>query len=329
MHQETDIVGSIIRSAGRRAEPPEEAYRQVFAAASAAFHQKTRRRRDRLWLLYAGAAAAAVLAVALMLRWTPPAAQQEVLATVVRSNGAVEVATGDLWRAAAEARIRLTAGVRLRTPSDGRAALALSSGHSVRLAAGTEVMFDAPGRIYVERGMIYVDSGTQPAAAGIAVVTPAGTARDLGTQFELQVAGSRLRLRVREGSVSIDRAGRSLTGRAGEQLAFDDFGRVSRSTIPRNDDAWRWAEDIAPVPDIEGKSAAELIAWVARETGRELRYESAAVEQRAAIVILHGDIRHLAPADALAAMLATTDLECVLEGATMNVRLRDPLPPRP
>lgn len=329
MHQETDIVASLIRSAGRRTEPPEEAYRQVFAAASDAFRRKAARRRDRLWLLYAGAAAVLVLAVTLMLRWTPPVAQQDVLATVVRSRGAVEVATGDLWRPAAEARIRLTAGVRLRTAADGRAAIALSSGHSVRLAADTEVMFDAPSRIYVGSGLIYVDSGVHPATAGMTVVTPAGTAHDLGTQFELQVAGSRLRLRVREGSVSVDRGGRSLTGRAGEQLAFDDFGRVSRSTIPRDDDAWGWAEDIAPVPDIEGKSAAELIAWVARETGRELRYESAAVEQRAASVILHGDIRHLAPADALAAILATTDLECVVEGATINIRLRDPQPPRP
>jgi ferric-dicitrate binding protein FerR (iron transport regulator) len=329
MSQEPDIVAALIRTAGRRTEPPADAYRRVFAAAQAALRERTTRRRERIGLLAAGVAATLVLAVLLVLRSTPTAPQPDVLATVVRSVGSLEVGAGDAWRHAAASQDRLEAGTRLRTAADGRAALALAGGHSLRLAPGTEILFDAPGRLYVERGAIYVDSGTRPAESGITVVTPAGTARDLGTQFELQVAGTRLRLRVREGRVSVDRGGRSLTGRAGEQLAFDDFGRVSRSTIERDAEAWRWAEEIAPVPDIEGKPASQLIAWVARETGREVRYADATAEARAASVILHGNIRNLAPAEALAAMLATTDLECVLEGATMSIRLRNPQPPRP
>jgi len=53
-----------------------------------------------------------------------------------------------------------------------------------------------------------------------------------------------------------------------------------------------------------------------------LRYESAAVEARAATVILHGNIRHLAPLAALEVMLATTDLEYTLAGDTMEIRAR-------
>ncbi len=89
-------------------------------------------------------------------------------------------------------------------------------------------MLDAPGRLYVRQGTIYVDSGADPVASRLEVVTPAGTARDVGTQFELQVAGAALRLRVREGAVSIDRGGQSLTGGAGEQIAIDVLGGVSR-----------------------------------------------------------------------------------------------------
>ena len=70
-----------------------------------------------------------------------------------------------------------------------------------------------------------------PAQPALEIVTPAGTARDIGTQFELRVAGSALRLRVREGSVSIDRGGRSLTGGAGEQIAIDAQGGISRDAI--------------------------------------------------------------------------------------------------
>jgi ferric-dicitrate binding protein FerR (iron transport regulator) len=329
MEPETDIVESLIRSAGRRIGPPEEAYRQVFAAASSAFREKTSRRRGRTWMIFAGAAATLVFAIGLMLRWTPPVLQRVELAGVERIVGDVEVATGDLWRPLAGSRQRLTAGTRLRTADDGRVALELAGGESLRLAGQSEVMFDAPGRLYLQQGTIYVDSGARPAAARLEVVTPGGTARDLGTQFELQVAGAALRLRVREGIVALDRGGKQLTGQAGEQISIDGLGGVSRARIEPTDPAWQWAESLAPMPDMDGRPAAELIAWVARETGRRLHYESPVVEQRATAVILHGEIRHLPPMAALEAMLATTDLSCVVNGDTMEIRVRSAVPPGP
>ncbi len=329
IEKETDLVESLLQRAGRRIEPPEEAYRQVHAAASAAFREKISRRRDRMWLVSAGAAAVLVLAVTLMMRWTPPSAQQGELARAERLVGGVEVATGDVWRPLAEARVRLSAGMKIRTLDDGRGAFTLAGGESLRLNSGTEIMLDGPGRIYFTRGAIYVDSGARPATQRVEVVTPVGTARDLGTQFELQVTDAALRLRVREGSVSIDRGGQSHTGGAGDQIMIDLLGGVSRDQIAPDSDAWQWAESIAPAPDMDGKPAAELIAWVARETGRQLRYTSEIAEQRAATVILHGNIRHLAPLAALEAMLATTDLEYALRGDTMEIRTRDTLPPDP
>ncbi len=326
MQDESDLVESLMRKAGRRAEPPEDAYRQVLTAATAAFRDKATRRRERLWVFWAGAAAVTVFAIALMFRWTPPSAQRSELARVERAIGNVEQATGDVWQALGDARRPLTTGMKLRTLVGGRVALALAGGGSLRLAAETEVMLDAPGRLYVRHGTIYVDSGARLDSKRLEIVTPAGTARDLGTQFELLVAGAALRLRVREGSVSIDRGGQSLTGGAGEQIAIDGLGSVSRDVIAPNGEAWQWAESIAPVPDLDGRPAAELIAWVARETGRELRYVSPGVEQRAATVILHGNIRNLTPLAALEAMLATTDLEYALQGDTMEIRTRDTPP---
>jgi hypothetical protein len=41
-------------------------------------------------------------------------------------------------------------------------------------------------------------------------------------------------------------------------------------------------------------------------------------------VILHGNIRDLAPLEALDAMLATTDLEYTVDGHTMEIRTRQP-----
>jgi len=326
MQNETDLIESLLRRAGPRSEPPVDAYHQVHAAAITAFRAKTTRRRGRQRVLWAGAAAAAVFAIALMFQWTPPMAVPSELARVERMTGGVEEATGEAWRALGEARTPLKTGMKLRTLAGGRVALALAGGGSLRLDAETEVMLDAPGRVYVRHGTIYVDSGARPGATRLQIVTPAGTARDIGTQFELQVAGSALRLRVREGSVSIDRGGQSLTGGAGEQIAIDALGGISRDVIEPAAAAWQWAESIAPAPDMDGRPAAELIAWAARETGRELRYVSPNAEQRASSVILHGNIRNLTPLAALEAMLATTDLEYALRGDTMEIRTRDTPP---
>ena len=329
METKPDIVESLLSAAGRRVEPPEEAYREVFAAASAAFREQAARRRQRRWLLGTGLAASVALVVALVTQWPAPMPGGRPLAEVERAIGTVELAVNDSWQPLEEGRSSLGTGRRIRTRADGRAALALAGGESLRLAVDTEIMLDAPGRIYVERGMIYVDSGVRPPAARLEIVTPAGTARDLGTQFELYVAGAALRLRVREGQVAIDRGGQSLTGSAGEQIAIDSLGSISRGVIAPDATAWQWAEAIAPTPDMDGKPASILISWVARETGHRLRYESKDAEQRAANVILHGNIRNLPPLAALEAMLATTDLECVLSGDTMEIRTRNPRTPEP
>jgi ferric-dicitrate binding protein FerR (iron transport regulator) len=326
MNQEIDIVESLIRNAGRRVDPPEDAYRQVLVAATDAFHRKSARRRQGRWFALAAAIATLAVASVLMTLRNAPVGRGD-LAVVERLIGSVELAQGEGWGPLDENRGSLRAGRRLRTHADGRAALRLAGGASLRLAGETEVLLDAPGRLYVPGGTIYVDAGDRSGAGQIEVVTPAGTARDLGTQFELQVSGAQLRLRVREGSVSLYRGGRSLVSAAGEQLEIDDFGDVVRGSIEPTSDAWAWAEAVAPVPDVDGRPATQLISWVARETGRRLRYESPAVEERAATVILHGKIRHLPPLAALEAMLATTDLEYVLDGDTMEIRARsDPLP---
>lgn len=315
-----DMVAALIQAAGRRTEPPEDAYRQVLDAAMTALREETRQRRQRTWLI--GAAAAGLAAAALMLlQQRGEVSLQPRVATVVRTIGAVELRSDERWKPLVESGGAIAAGAELRTLAGGGAALSLGGGRSLRLASATEVQFDGPREILLRAGMLYLDNHAS-LGTGFRIGTPLGTVHDVGTQFEVRVGDGVLRLRVREGRVEIERAGQRLTGAAGEQLEIDVLGGVSRSTIATTDPAWQWAEAMAPAPEIDGRPATVLLAWVARETGRRLRYQSQDVEQRAATVILHGNIRHLAPLAALDAMLATTDLEYVLDGDTMEIRAR-------
>lgn len=318
-----DIVASLIRAAGRRTEPPEDAYQQVLTAASAAFREKIAERRGRNWMLLAGAAGVAALTIAFLLQWNATSAQSQV-ARVARVIGAAELAADGGWKPMTESGGALAESARLRTKAGGSVALALDGGASLRLAAATEVQMDGPRRILLRSGTLYLDNAGN-VGAGYQIETPVGTAHDIGTQFELRVADGVLRLRVREGRVEIDRAGEIVSGSAGEQLDIDVLGSVSRSPIAATDTAWQWVETIAPVPDIDGQPVTVLLTWVARETGRNLHYESAVVEARAASVILHGNIQHLAPLAALDVMLATTDLEYALVDDTMEIRVRTEL----
>ncbi len=316
----SDTLAALLKAAGRRQVPPAEAYRATLAAATATWRAKVRRGRQRRALAWAAAAGIVVALGAALLQWQVPASPQAGAVRVARIIGTVQALDGGVWLPVA-GQAAFPAGAQLRTVAGSRAGLLLEGGVSLRLAATTEVQIDSARRVYVSRGTVYLDTGAGRHGRALEVITPAGTARDIGTQFELYVSGAALRLRVREGRVEIDRGGQSYAGAAGEQLAIDSLGRMTRSAIAPDDAGWLWTQGLGPAPDLDGRPATELLAWVARETGRAVRYASPAVQRQAEGVILHGNMSHLAPLEALEVMLATTDLGFVLiDGTTIEVR---------
>jgi hypothetical protein len=99
---------------------------------------------------------------------------------------------------------------------------------------------------------------------------------------------------------------------AGEEIEIYRNGDVRRRALSPHDAQWRWAEGLAVAPDLEGRHLVEFLAWVARQTGRRLRFAEPETEARARTVVLHGRAADLAPLDALELVLSTTDLEYVL-----------------
>lgn len=329
METKPDLVESLLHTAGRRSQPPEAAYRQVLAAATATFRNRAARRRRRLWL--SAAAAAAVLAgIALQMQpWPPPVAPRLAIASVNRVVGTVEWTAGKTWQPLTDPFEELAAGARLRTLAGARAGLLLDAGRSLRLDSLTEVTLATTDHLQLVRGAVYVDSGPAGAGRSFEIATPAGTARELGTRYELRVDDEALRLSVREGQVAIERGRQRVTSTAGQRITIDASGTVFRTAIAANAADWQWTETVTPAPDIDGRPVGELLAWVARETGRRLSYATPQLEQQAGSIILRGNIRHLAPLVALDVMLATTDLEYVLIGDRIEVRARAAIPPQP
>jgi len=311
--EEESGVARLLRAAGGRANPSDELRQAVRTAVHSEWRSAVGRRRLRRTVI-AVAATISVVAIALWVNRAfvePPA---QVVAGVSRSVGDVRSREGlwGSWQAVPDAH-SLRAGESLMTGADGHVAVELRDGVSLRLDHDTRIAFIDAGRIDVSSGAIYIDSGASPGGAdALRVGTPAGIVRHVGTQYEARIVRGGTRIRVREGRVDVMPAeGASQTVRVGEQLLVSGSGSFERGAIAPSDAEWEWVARAAPAFDIDGRPVREFLAWVARETGREVSFASAESEAEASRAVLSGSVEGLAPYEALAAVLPATSLQSV------------------
>jgi ferric-dicitrate binding protein FerR (iron transport regulator) len=312
-HDDSDIA-RVLRASGGRASPTDDMTRAVYEAVHAEWRttvdRQKRQRARRVWL--AAAASIAVAAIALFVGRSFVDTPGELMADVSRSVGVVEVREGESgeWQRAADAR-KLHVGENVHTGADGRVALALRDGVSLRLDHDTNVVLVSADRVDVTSGAVYVDSGAAgPSSAKLQVGTPAGVVRHVGTQYEARVLGGGTRVRVREGRVDVMPAnGPARTLEVGDQILVTGTGVEERSRIEPSDDEWDWASSAAPEFDINGKAVQEFLAWAGRETGLKVVFSSAESAAEARRAVLSGSIAGLGPDEALSAVLSTTSLK--------------------
>jgi len=168
--------------------------REILGGAAAPALRVTRRRTfSRAWLL----AAAAVIAIAMGVIFLRG---ERDLATVIRVQGTVRHAGGGT--AAVGEEVPVGAGLETLGPASA-ASLQFPDGTRVDLNGSTRVSrLDGAGgrRIRVEAGRVTVDTGRP-----LAVETPQGEARVLGTRFTVSVGAGATRLEVNEGKVRLTR----------------------------------------------------------------------------------------------------------------------------
>lgn len=311
-----DFISTLIRNAGPLEEPPSAHYEAVLAATGAAWQRKVRRRRLNR-LVFAMAASALVAAALFGLNTTrhDPAPMRVARADIVL--GEVEVGHGgdSRWAPLSSSGDELSRGSRLRSGPDGAAGLLLGDDLSLRLAADTELLIEDLDRIRLFTGAVYVDTGSDAGAESrIEIVTPAGRVWDVGTQFEVRYLTDTLTLRVREGRVILEREDEQSHGLAGQQIDVDSLGRVTRTAVDTYSPEWQWVQAVAPAPYAHDLTVRELLEWVARETGRSIQFAEPGLATRTSRTVLHGNPHRLRPMEALAVMLATTDLDYTIVG---------------
>jgi ferric-dicitrate binding protein FerR (iron transport regulator) len=214
----------------------------------------------------------------------------------------------------------IEAGSRIRTGTDGRAALRLRDGVELRLDSGTALAFEDATHARLTAGAVYVDAGlgSSPASAAFLLETAVGNVRHLGTQYAARLADGALRVGIREGRVEIAGSGGKVRGEAGERLVLE-HGRVVRSRLAPTADEWEWVAAITPPFEVEGRSVDAFLAWVGRETGRAVVYATPDAARRAREVALRGTVEGLTPDEAVVAVLSTTSLRPSVEAERIFV----------
>lgn len=332
-------AAELLERAGRRPEIPEEDLAAITATARSAWRARwgdQPLRPESRWFRGRGLAAVAGLAAALALaaglgwwwRSLRPGGPPPVVAHLEAVSGAVELAGAGVEAGGPAAGQPLRAGATVVTGGaagpEGRAGLRLASGTIVRLAAESRLVLVSASELELERGTVYLDTGTAaPGGGAVAVWTPLGTARDVGTQFMVRLVSGEagaLAVRVREGAVAVERGGATFRAGAGRELVLHRDGRVERRDAPGYGPAWEWVAAAGPAFDIEGRSVAELLEWVSRETGWRVLYEDPGLAAAAEGVVLHGSMGDLRPEEAPFALLPGAGLEGELRGGILVVR---------
>jgi ferric-dicitrate binding protein FerR (iron transport regulator) len=296
----------VLRAAGRREQPSPETTQAVHEAVRGEWLAVVRQRRQQRYRLASALAASVLIAGFALWLVRPPAGPSEIVGSVARTTGGASVKHGFLRAAQAlgEQQV-LQIGEEVFTDPAGRAALTLRDGTSVRLDHDTRVEFADAQRLVVLAGAVYVDANVL--GGRLRVDTPRGTVRHLGTQYEVRLLGDDIRIRVREGAIELTAQDQSAQrGRAGEELTVSAGGRVERSAISTYGADWDWTGSAAPTIAIDGRPLTEFLAWAGRELGREVVFRFPEDRTLADAVILNGTIDGLSPAQALEAVLETT-----------------------
>ena len=276
-------------------------------AAAPVFPGTVRRRR-----VFAVAASVVMgLAVGVGLWSTRGTAPALIVARVTVVQGVSALKVGDA----------LTVDSRIVT-GEAAVALALPSGLSVRLAPASEAVLESAERLRLDRGRVYVDSGSGAAGDPWVVATGLGDVRHLGTQYLVTIGADGLAVAVREGRIALQpaRSGTAqTTAIAGERLrvAADAPGQIRRTTLSPTDAQWDWVESVPTSLEVEGLTLGGFLVWYRRETAQTVTLDGVDTAIR-----LHGNIAGLTPDEALEAIAAATDLDVRrVEGQTV-VRAR-------
>ncbi len=266
------------------------------------------------WLLPLGVAASAVFAIVLVA--PPEPAPLSVVATVSRVVGSGPLSAEYSQGAA------VYAGTVISTGQNEGLSLLLARSESLRIDQNTQIRVDAADSFTLLGGRVYADTGQFVYRnGGLRIDTEFGVVTDVGTQFSVAATDQLLDIAVREGRVDVQSQSDTFVARMGERLTLVQGEGASVADLDTHDEYWDWVVDLTPTFDMTNKSLLEFLKWAARETGRELQFESNELRMHAMRTDVHGSIDGLTLDEALQQVLSTTAVHYQIEDDKIIIKI--------
>lgn len=334
VNRDDETMAKLLRLAGPRSPIPEDVESRVYdrvhdewRASSeqpestrvyAQVHRQWKKSKPRLgiwrWAMPFAVAATVIMAIAVVMQPPPPVPTYVPVGSIARvvSDDSVGMlpAVGDL----------IYPGERLTTGPGQRMSLLLSNAESLRLDEKTTLVVHSKDEFRLVRGRVYADTGDfMYRNRGLVIDTSMGSVTDVGTQFSVGAADDVIDVAVREGRVDVNRDSEQHIAVAGERLQIHRNDGATVDALATHDPFWDWATSLAPEFDIENKSLLDFLRWAARETGRELVFDSNELRMSAMRTDLHGSVSDFEPLEAVQSVLATTKLKYRIEAGKIVI----------
>jgi ferric-dicitrate binding protein FerR (iron transport regulator) len=321
-----DALEELLRITPVRQRPPAKDAAAIHASVHAAWRQEVHAHRGtRTRWAWAAAAVLAITLATFILRQpgTDPAPTVQ-LAQVEGLTGTVIARQGS-EKVALNSNAGLVTGQVVTTLSDSRLTALWSGGIRLRFDQQTEFEAISTNELQLSAGRVYVDTSEATAGTSLVIITPEGAVRHIGTRYQVRVDRALTEVWVREGQVVLEPARHDTVSRvaSGQRLAAQGDGSVTVTLAPTWGEVWAWVDAATPPFRIEGRSVAELLDWMARESGRSLVFASPEAQSEAKAVRLHGDLQ-LGVEDAVPVINETTDFRARIDGERIEVSIRKP-----
>jgi len=279
---------------------------KVYEKVHKTWRRESLRGRVLRWLVPAGVAASAAVALtitAMMIVSQPEPPVAQVAGTISRVVGADSLKSEHPEGSSVHAGEIISTG-----PGEG-VSLLLARNESLRIDENTELRIDAADQFSLLGGRVYADTGQFVyREGGLKIETEFGLVTDVGTQFSVAMRDDTLDVAVREGRVDVQNDSDRYAARMGERLTLTQGEGGTIAVLDTHDDYWDWVAELTPAFDMTNKSLLDFLKWAARETGRDLQFESDESRMFAMRTDVHGSVDGLTPEEALEAILATTSV---------------------
>jgi len=169
------------------------------------FARPSKHSKGSRWLPYGISAIAAAAAFMLIYNWLNLGPNQNLAAEIIALSGPVELVR-ETASAPAQVGTQVIPGEGLKTGVAGHAKLRYPDGTTIELKEESRLSLlkhDRAKRLALKQGEIFADVAKQKPDEALAVVTPHGEARVVGTQLKLAVAKESTRLEVAQGKVRL------------------------------------------------------------------------------------------------------------------------------